>query len=125
MIINKNSQELEIKSISNTIIEVLDTVFLKALTDPTRVQIIKKLVSTGVCDVTTVAKDLSQDRSVISRHLLNLEKAGITTSKKIGRQVFHDINGPYIVERLEFILSALSPMRDHCVPFTEKYEDQP
>ena len=74
MIINKNSQELEIKSISNTIIEVLDTVFLKALTDPTRVQIIKKLVSTGVCDVTTVAKDLSQDRSVISRHLLNLEK---------------------------------------------------
>lgn len=88
MIINKNSQELEIKSISNTIIEVLDTVFLKALTDPTRVQIIKKLVSTGVCDVTTVAKDLSQDRSVISRHLLNLEKAGITTSKKLDDKYF-------------------------------------
>ena len=119
----KEFQNSEIKSISNTIIEVLDTAFLKALTDPTRVLIIKKLVSFGVCDVTTIAKNLSQDRSVVSRHLLNLEKAGITISKKIGRQVFHDINGPYVVDRLELILSALSPMRQLCVPFTENYKD--
>ena len=108
--ITKKISKTEIKSISNTIIEVLDTAFLKALTDPTRVLIIKKLVSFGVCDVTTIAKNLSQDRSVVSRHLLNLEKAGITISKKIGRQVFHDINGPYVVDKLELILSALSPM---------------
>lgn len=121
--ITKKIQNTELNSISNTIIEVLDTAFLKALTDPTRILIIKKLVSFGVCDVTTIAKNLSQDRSVVSRHLLNLEKAGITISKKIGRQVFHDINGPYVVDRLELILSALSPMRQLCIPFTEIYKD--
>ena len=121
--ITKKIQKTELNSISNTIIEVLDTAFLKALTDPTRILIIKKLVSFGVCDVTTIAKNLSQDRSVVSRHLLVLEKAGITISKKIGRQVFHDINGPYVVDRLELILSALSPMRQLCVPFTENYKD--
>ena len=121
--ITKKIQNTELNSISNTIIEVLDTAFLKALTDPTRIQIIKKLVSFGVCDVTTIAKNLSQDRSVVSRHLLNLEKAGITISKKIGRQVFHDINGPYVVDRLELILSSLSPMRQLCIPFTENYKD--
>ena len=121
--ITKKIQNTEKNSISDTIIEVLDTAFLKALTDPTRILIIKKLVSFGVCDVTTIAKNLSQDRSVVSRHLLNLEKAGITISKKIGRQVFHDINGPYGVDRLELILSALSPMRQLCIPFTENYKD--
>ena len=121
--ITKKIQNTELNSISNTIIEVLDTAFLKALTDPTRILIIKKLVSFGVCDVTTIAKNLSQDRSVVSRHLLNLEKAGITISKKIGRQVFHDINGPYVVDRLELILSALSQMRQLCIPFTENYKD--
>jgi DNA-binding transcriptional ArsR family regulator len=121
--ITKKIQNTEKNSISDTIIEVLDTAFLKALTDPTRILIIRKLVSFGVCDVTTIAKNLSQDRSVISRHLLNLEKAGITISKKIGRQVFHDINGPYVVDRLELILSALSPMRQLCIPFTENYKD--
>ena len=121
--ITKKIQNTELNSISNTIIEVLDTAFLKALTDPTRILIIKKLVSFGVCDVTTIAKNLSQDRSVVSRHLLNLEKAGITISKKIGRQVFHDINGPYVVDRLELILSALSPMRQLCIPFTENHKD--
>ncbi|MDA8997069.1 ArsR family transcriptional regulator [Hellea sp.] len=121
--ITKKIQNTEKDSISDTIIEVLDTAFLKALTDPTRILIIRKLVSFGVCDVTTIAKNLSQDRSVVSRHLLNLEKAGITISKKIGRQVFHDINGPYVVDRLELILSSLSPMRQLCIPFTENYKD--
>ena len=121
--ITKKIQNTEKNSISDTIIEVPDTAFLKALTDPTRILIIRKLVSFGVCDVTTIAKNLSQDRSVVSRHLLNLEKAGITISKKIGRQVFHDINGPYVVDRLELILSALSPMRQLCIPFKENYKD--
>ena len=121
--ITKKIQNTEKNSISDTIIEVLDTAFLKALTDPTRILIIRKLVSFDVCDVTTIAKNLSQDRSVVSRHLLNLEKAGITISKKIGRQVFHDINGPYVVDRLELILSSLSPMRQLCIPFTENYKD--
>jgi len=98
-------------------IAVLDTRFLKALTDPTRVQIVKKLILQGASDVGTIASGLSQDRSVVSRHLNTLEQARITTSRKMGRRVFYDIDGPYVVEKVSIILEALGPMAELCIPF--------
>jgi len=65
------------KAMAEAAIGVLDTRFLKALTDPTRVQIVKKLILLGACDVSTIAQGLSQDRSVVSRHLNTLEQARI------------------------------------------------
>lgn len=96
---------------------VLDTRFLKALTDPARVQLIKKLIQQGTSDVGSIARGLSQDRSVISRHLKTLEQAGITTSRKQGRYVYYDIDGPYVVGKVAAILDALQPMAELCVPF--------
>lgn len=98
-------------------IAVLDTKFLKALTDPARVQIIKKLILVGACDVSTIAKGLAQDRSVISRHLATLERAGITVTRKIGRRVLYDIDGPYVVSKVTLILEAIQPMAELCQPF--------
>ncbi len=71
----------------------------------------------GASDVGTIAAGLSQDRSVISRHLNTLEQARITTSRKIGRRVFYDIDGPYVVEKVSVILEALGPMAELCTPF--------
>lgn len=105
------------KAIAEAAIGVLDTKFLKALTDPTRVQVVKKLILLGACDVSTIAKGLSQDRSVISRHLATLERARITRSRKIGRRVIYDIDGPYIVEKINLILEVLEPMAELCKPF--------
>lgn len=99
-------------------IAVLDTKFLKALTDPTRVRIVKTLILCGASDVSTIANGLSQDRSVVSRHLNTLELARITTSRKQGRRVFYDIDGPYVVEKVSRILEALQPMRELCIPFS-------
>lgn len=96
---------------------VLDTKFLKALSDPSRVEIVKKLILLGACNVSTIAKGLSQDRSVISRHLATLERASITTSRKIGRRVFYDIDGPYVVSKVSLILEAIQPMARLCQPF--------
>lgn len=107
----------EHKQMAEAAIGVLDTRFLKALTDLTRVQILKKLILMGTCDVGTIAAGLSQDRSVISRHLLTLEQARITRSRKIGRRVFHDVDGPYVVEKVSIILDALGPMAELCIPF--------
>jgi len=98
-------------------IGVLDTRFLKALTDPTRVKIVKRLILMGASDVGTIASGLAQDRSVISRHLNTLEQARITTSRKMGRRVFYDIDGPYVVQKVTLILEALSPMAELCIPF--------
>jgi len=100
-------------------IAVLDTKFLKALSDPARVQILKKLIVLGACDVSTIAKGLSQDRSVISRHLATLERARITTSRKMGRRVMYDLDGPYIVAKVKLILEAVQPMAELCIPFKD------
>ena len=113
----KNTPEHQ--AMAEAAIGVLDTRFLKALTDPTRVQIVKKLILLGACDVSTIAKGLSQDRSVISRHLNTLEQAGITASRKEGRQVFYDLDGPYIVQKVSLILEALQPMAELCLPFQD------
>lgn len=112
----------EHKAMAEAAIGVLDTRFLKALTDATRVQIIKKLILLGTSDVGTIAAGLSQDRSVISRHLGTLEQARITASRKIGRRVFHSIDGPYVVEKVKLILDALEPMAELCVPFKDLEE---
>lgn len=118
---NDNSEDTpEHRAMAEAAIGVLDTRFLKALTDPARVQIVKKLILLGACDVTTIAKGLSQDRSVISRHLASLEQARITTSRKEGRQVFYDLDGPYIVKKVALILDALQPMAKICIPFDNK-----
>ena len=107
----------EHSAMAEAAIAVLDTRFLKALTDATRVQIVKKLILLGTSDVGTIAAGLSQDRSVISRHLTTLEQARITQSRKEGRRVFHSIDGPYVVEKVSLILEALQPMAELCIPF--------
>ena len=114
---DNRKQTPEHKAMAEAAIGVLDTRFLKALTDETRVTIVKKLILLGACDVGTIASGLSQDRSVISRHLNTLEQARITTSRKVGRRVFYDIDGPYVVEKVTLILNALKPMAALCIPF--------
>lgn len=99
-------------------IAALDTKFLKALSDPTRVQLVKKLIYIGACDVSTLTQGLAQDRSVISRHLATLERARITVSRKRGRRVIYDIDGPYVVAKVKLILDAIQPMAELCVPFS-------
>jgi len=114
---DNRQQTAEHKAIAEAAIGVLDTRFLKALTDETRVTIVKKLILLGACDVGTIASGLSQDRSVISRHLNTLEQAGIAISRKMGRRVFYDIDGPYVIKKVTLILDVLKPMAELCVPF--------
>ncbi len=110
-----------------TALEVFDTRFFKALCEPTRVEIMRKLVLLGACDVGTIADGLAQDRSVISRHLAILERAGICQTRKIGRRVFYDIDGPHNVAKVASILDAVKPMADLCKPFEEfpEHETKP
>lgn len=114
---DNRQQTLEHKAMAEAAIGVLDTRFLKALTDATRVQILKRLILMGASDIGTIASGLAQDRSVVSRHLNTLEQARITTYRKIGRRVFYDIDGPYVVQKVSLILDALGPMAELCIPF--------
>lgn len=110
-------------ALAQTALDVFDTKFFKALCEPTRVEIIRKLVLLGGCDVGTIAEGLTQDRSVISRHLAVLEQAGICQTRKVGRRVFYDLDGPHNVEKVKSILEAIGPMAELCKPF-EEFPDQ-
>lgn len=96
---------------------VLDTDFFTALCEPVRVEIIRRLITIGASDVKTIAQGMTQDRSVISRHLVTLERAGITASRKSGRRVEHDLNGPDIVAKVAAISEVIAPMAQICIPF--------
>lgn len=112
----------EHQAMAQTALDVFDTKFFKALCEPTRVEIIRKLVLIGACDVGTIADGLAQDRSVISRHLAVLERAGICQTRKVGRRVFYDLDGPHNVAKVTSILEAITPMAELCKPF-EEFED--
>lgn len=110
------------QAIADDVLHIFDTAFFTALCEPARVLIIRRLITIGACDVKTIAMGLSQDRSVVSRHLAVLERAGITASRKVGRRALHDINGPEVVSKVRDILSVIAPMADLCVPFENEYK---
>ncbi len=104
-------------AIAQDVKAVLDTDFFTALCEPVRVEIIRRLITVGASDVKTIAQGMVQDRSVISRHLAMLERAGITASRKSGRRVEYDLNGPDIVAKVTDILAVIEPMARLCMPY--------
>jgi len=101
---------------ANACLKVLDTAFFSALCEPVRVQLVRALVLHGKADIQTLAADFSQDRSVISRHLHTLEKAGLVVSERSGRQQLFQLNGPQIVERMEAMLGVMRNLVPICCP---------
>ena len=57
------------------IVELLDSPFLRALTEPARLEVLRVLILHGPADIGELASHLPQDRSVVSRHLKTLEDA--------------------------------------------------
>lgn len=63
-------------------IEALDEAFFKALCEPSRVAVFKRVLLLGRADVGEIAKELPQERSVISRHLQVLHDAQIVKADR-------------------------------------------
>ena len=86
--------------IAEELVEAVDSKFFKTLSEPVRVQILKYLMLNGRADIQTIAENMPQDRSVISRHLNLMQEAGILTGEKENRHVFYDVNGQPFIEKL-------------------------
>lgn len=97
-------------------IDSLDGAFFKALCEPPRVAVLKRVMQLGRADVTEIAAELPQERSVVSRHLQVLLEAGIVRASKVGRQMFYEVDGPAIIERLEKILLHTKIIAPLCCP---------
>ncbi len=86
---------------ADQLVKTLDSKMFKALTDPTRTQILRFLLLQGRADISTIAENLPQDRSVISRHLNMMAEAGLLTAVKETRHRFYMLNGAAFLEEFE------------------------
>jgi DNA-binding transcriptional ArsR family regulator len=67
-------------------LDELDMVF-SALADPSRRDILQRLVQNGEGTATSLAKDLPISRQAVVKHLTQLDRARLVASRKIGREV--------------------------------------
>lgn len=101
---------------ANTFVQVLDSEFLRALTEPARLELMKVLLLHGPLDIASLATHVPQDRSVVSRHLKVLEQAGIVQVERRGRHRFYALDGAAFIRVLEDILSKAKSLTAICCP---------
>lgn len=92
---------------SATLLCALSSPFIRALADPARQMIVCVLVQNGEMDVTGIAGYLTQERSVVSRHLKVLSDAEIVEGEKVGRQMIYRLKSASIVAHIETLLGEL------------------
>jgi DNA-binding transcriptional ArsR family regulator len=95
---------------------IVDSELFGALCEPVRVEIVKLLTARGRSDVQTIAAQVPQDRSVVSRHLGVLHRAGVVRREKVGRQVFFELDGINIVARMERMIEQFRSIIPLCCP---------
>ncbi len=101
---------------SAKLVEVLDSSFLRALAEPSRIEILKVLLERGPSDVGAIAARVPQERSVVSRHLKVLLDAGIVAGERRGRHRVYGIDGQAILARFERILAEARSIAALCCP---------
>lgn len=74
-----------------------------ALADPTRAQIIDWLDEGGTGTATEFAARLPISRQAVSRHLKELENAGLIAGTKHGREVRYDLEAVRLKETAEWL----------------------
>jgi DNA-binding transcriptional ArsR family regulator len=85
---------------------------MKAILTNRQIKIAEELVE--VLD--SIAENMPQDRSVISRHLNLMQEAGILISEKESRHVFYSVNGQPFLEKLVDITEKINECMKECCP---------
>jgi len=89
-----------------------DTELFKVLSEPARITLIKLLLRQPNADIGALAAYMSQDRSVVSRHLKAMHQAGLVTRYKSGKFACYCLNGDAFVEKLEQVLKLVRQATD-------------
>jgi len=90
--------------------ESIDFEFYKTLFDPVRSEIMKFLAIQGKKNITEIAENFTQDRSVISRHLELMNRYGILSKEKQSRSTFYEINKELILEKFQTTTNNLKDL---------------
>ena len=93
----------------------LDAGFFKALGDETRLTIVLRLATaSGPMTVSEVGTCCGTHLSGVSRHLSYLERAGIVSSEKVGREVYYRLNHGMLAEQFTGLVAAFSACEQYC-----------
>jgi len=106
----------QVPTVVDDLVKALDSKVIKALTEPARAQILKFLMLNGRSDISSIAEQLPQDRSVISRHLNMLAEAGIVIAEKETRHRYYTINGAAFLNEFEAIVDNIKKCMAECCP---------
>ncbi len=102
--------------IANQLVGAMDSKFFKSLSEPVRVDIMRFLLLNGQSDIATIAENMPQDRSVISRHLTLMQDVGILTGRKEGRHMVYMLNAEHFLDRFRTLTSLLETCVKECGP---------
>lgn len=69
----------------------------KALAHPTRLYLLEKIYFEPMC-VSDLLEGLDANVSTVSRHLLELKRAGIVEDEKKGKNVYYKLSMPCVLE---------------------------
>ncbi|MCP4570798.1 MAG: helix-turn-helix transcriptional regulator [bacterium] len=90
-----------------TLDQFLETDLFRVLAEPARLRLIQLLWRLGRADVSTLAEEMTQDRSVVSRHLKVLSGAGIVRAEKVGRHQLYELEADAFVEKLQGLVDRV------------------
>lgn len=93
------------------------SLFLKALSHPARLMIVKFLADCKSCYTGDVTSELPLSRTTINQHLGELKKAGLIMGHITGNKTSYCINQDRIAE-MKSVISAYLDDLDISVPFT-------
>ncbi|MFT5702590.1 MAG: DNA-binding transcriptional ArsR family regulator [Desulforhopalus sp.] len=96
--------------------EAYDAKFFKTLSEPARIQILRYLMLNGRSDIGSITENMSQDRSVVSRHLNQMQEVGILFCEKETRHMYYSINAQTFVDKLERFLAQIKKSISICCP---------
>lgn len=94
--------------------QLFDASIFRVLSEPIRIEILKKLVVEGAQDITQIASAFNQDRSVISRHLKMLNGEGLLIKTKESRSTIYSVDGMAFLHKMEHLVGDVKVMLKYC-----------
>jgi DNA-binding transcriptional ArsR family regulator len=77
-----------------------------AISDPSRRRVLDLLVSNGEVSASWLAERVPFSRQAVSKHLVVLERAGLITRRKLGREVLYQVE----TDRLDQATRAMAEL---------------
>lgn len=91
----------------------IDPAMFRALAEPTRIHILSALMGAGgEANVSTIAREIPVDISVVSRHLRELVQGGVLEVERHGRERWYRLRYEPMIRQFEAFVEQLKSLRD-------------